>query len=158
MHRIGKFGIIVTVAALLALLVPGVALGAQPTSEREEFTETFDDEFLTDVCGVPVTTTVNGTIISRAFEDATTGLTEWTTLNVGFTATSDFGTFRFRDVGADVTIVQPDGTTVLSIIGQLPFDFTGIIKVDLEEDELILQSGGDRGAKQLDKACAALTP
>ena len=57
----------------------------------------------------------------------------------GLTATADGRVFRFRDVGADVTRIEPDGTAVLLISGQVPFDFAGVLKIDLETGEAILE-------------------
>ena len=42
--------------------------------------------------------------------------------------------------GADVTRIEPDGTAVLLISGQVPFDFAGVLKIDLETGEAILDS------------------
>lgn len=150
-----RISILVSVIVLTGLLTPGVALAAQPTIERIDVSETFADADLSADCGVPVTTTLDGHLIIRTFEDRTTGVTEVSTINFGFTATSEHGQFRFRDVGADVTRIQPDGTIVISIIGQVPFEFTGITRED-GDGNVIFQSGGDRSDKQLAVACARL--
>lgn len=157
MFSLRRLGIVVSIVVLTGLLTPGVAFGARPTIERVDVSETFEDEFLTQECGVPVTTTVEGHFIIRTFGDEATGVVEVFTVNLGFTATSEYGEFQFRDVGADVTRVQPDGTLVVSIIGQVPFEFTGIVKLD-GDDNVILESAGNRGEKQLAAACAALSP
>lgn len=158
MYRLRKVGILVSIAVLSCLLIPGAALGAPPTIERVEIDGVNDElsEFLTEECGVPVTVAEEGHFIIRSFDRAT-GVTEVFTVNLGLTATSASGVYRFRDVGADATRVLPDGTLVVSIIGQLPFDFTGIVKLD-GEGNVILESNGDRGEKQLAAACAALNP
>jgi hypothetical protein len=78
------------------------------------------------------------------------------TVNVGVTATAGGRIFRFRDVGADVTRIEPDGTAVLPIIGQVPFAFAGVLKIDLETGEAIFEPC-DRSDEQLARACAALT-
>ena len=140
---------------VLGVLTPGVASGAAPTFERIDVDDSFADEFLTEECGVAVTTTARGHITVRTFEDGT-GPTTVRTINIGLTATAGDRTFRFRDVGADVERVEPDGTIVLSIIGQVPFDFAGVLKIDLETGEVILEPR-DRSEKQLARACAALT-
>jgi hypothetical protein len=69
---------------------------------------------------------------------------------------ADGNTYRFRDVGADQVRVEPDGTAVLLIIGQVPFEFTGVVKIDLETGELILEPQHSLEGN-LEKACAALT-
>ena len=78
------------------------------------------------------------------------------TVNVGITATAEDRIFRFRDVGADVTRIEPDGTAVISIIGQVPFAFAGVLKIDLETGEAIFEPR-DRSEEQVARACAALT-
>jgi hypothetical protein len=42
------------------------------------------------------------------------------------------------------------------IIGQVPFDFTGVLKIDLETDEAILEPQHNTEGN-VEKACAALT-
>ena len=146
------------VASILAVgvLAPGVASGAAPVIERIAVDDTFADEFLSEACGVEVTTRARGHIIVRTFPDDGRGVIEVRTINVGLTATAGGRTFRFRDVGADVTRIEPDGTVVLSITGQVPFAFAGVLKIDLETGEAILEPR-DRSEAQLARACAALT-
>ena len=146
-----SLGWVASVLVLVGVFSPGVAAGAPPTFERIDVDETFADEFLTEACGVEVTTTARGHITVRTFEDGT-GPTTVTTINVGLTATAGDRTFRFRDVGADIERIEPDGTIVLSIIGQVPFDFAG----DPETGEVILEPR-DRSEEQIARACAALT-
>jgi hypothetical protein len=52
--------------------------------------------------------------------------------------------------------IEPDGTVVLSITGQVPFAFAGVLKIDLETGDVILESR-DRSEEQLAKACAMRT-
>jgi hypothetical protein len=103
-----------------------------------------------------VTTRAKGHIIVRTFSRGATGVVEVRTINVGLTATADGRVFRFRDGGADVTRIEPDGTAVLLISGQVPFDFAGVLKIDLETGEPILEPR-DRSEEQLARACAVLT-
>ena len=77
--------------------------------------------------------------MATSLEEGGTGVVEVRTINVGLTATADGRVFRFRDVGADVTRIEPDGTAVLLISGQVPFDFAGVLKIDLETGEAILE-------------------
>ena len=99
--------------------------------------ETFADEFLTEECGVPVTTTATGRVTVFTFNG--TVLQEMTTLNISLVATAGDNQARFRDVGIDQVRVQPDGTVILSIVGQVPFEFTGVLKLNLETGEAILE-------------------
>lgn len=62
----------------------------------------------------------------------------------------------FRDVGADLTRIEPDGTAVLMIIGQIPFGFTGVLKIDLETGEAILEPQHSLEGR-IEEACAVLT-
>jgi hypothetical protein len=135
-------------------LATGPATGAAPTFERIDVDDTFADEDLSEECGVDVTTTVRGHVILRAFSREE-GLVQLNTLNLAITATAGDRTFRFRDVGADSLRVTPDGTLVLSIIGQVPFEFAGVLKINPETEEVILEPK-DRSAQQLAKACRFL--
>jgi hypothetical protein len=149
-------GCVASVLPLVGVLSPGVASGDAPTFETIMLDETFADEFLTEECGVAVTTHIEGTIIVRTFSEEGTGASQVNTVNVAVTATADDRVFRFRDVGADVTRIEPDGTAVLSITGQVPFAFAGVLKIDLETGETILETR-DRSEEQLARACAVLT-
>jgi hypothetical protein len=148
-------GWVISVLALLGVLSPGVAAGAAPTIERIPVDDTVVDEELSEACGVEVTVRARGAITVRTFEDGT-GVAEVRTINVGVTATADGRVFRFRDVGADVTRIEPDGTAVLLVTGQVPFAFAGALMIDLETGEAILEPH-DRSEEQLAAACAALT-
>ena len=147
-------GWVVSVLVLAGLVWAGVAAGAPPTIERIDVDESFPDEDLTEACGVPVTTTAQGHVILRTFSGG--GTPQVNTINIGLTATAGNRTFRFRDVGADVVQVEPDGTLVLLIIGQVPFAFAGVLKINPETEEVILEPR-DRSEQQLAKACRALT-
>ena len=150
-------GWMISVLALLGVLSPGVAAGAAPTIERIPIDDAFVDPDLSDACGVEVMIRALGHITVRTFPGDTTGAGEVRTINVGLTATTEDGSvFRFRDVGADVTRIEPGGTAVLLISGQVPFAFAGALKIDLETGEAILEPR-DRSEQQLAMACAVLT-
>jgi hypothetical protein len=150
---IGGLAGILVVAGLVG---PGVGLGAPPVIERIPVDDTFADDFLSEECGVEVTTTARGHITVRTFPGGGTGVAEVRTINIGLTATAGDRRFRFRDVGADLTRIEPDGTAILTITGQVPFDFAGALKIDLETGEAILEPH-DRSEEQLARACEALT-
>lgn len=141
--------------AVAALLAPG-ASAAKPAFNVIEVNESFPDEFLSAACGVAVTTHVQGKIIQRTMAGTGTGLAAVSTVNVAVTATAGDNTIRFRDVGADLVRIEPDGTAILMLIGQLPFDFTGVLKIDLETGEAILEPQHTT-EERVEKACAALT-
>jgi hypothetical protein len=145
----------VGILVLAGLVWAGVAAGAAPTFERIDVDETFFDEDLTAACGVPVTTTARGHVIVREFSDGA-GVAQVNSINVGLIATAGDRTFRLRDVGADVVQIKPDGSLVLLISGQVPFFFAGVLKINPETEEVILEPR-DRSEEQLAKACEALT-
>jgi hypothetical protein len=152
--RAGGFGILLAgVLVVAAVAAPG-AFAGKPTMERIAIDDTFDDEFLTEECGVPVTAHVQGHIIARTFEGGGTGPAELRTIAIGITVTAGDNSYRFRDVGADLVRIEPDGTAILMIIGQVPFEFAGVLKIDLETDEAILEP---QHTLDTEKACAALT-
>jgi hypothetical protein len=127
-------------AALLsvaALTATGPAAAAPPVIEREQIDDSFADEFLTAECGVDVTTTVTGAIMTMTTEAGR--LLEVRTINLGFTATAGDNIVRFRDVGGDFLLMQPDGTLVVTVVGQIPFDFTGALKFNPETGEVLLE-------------------
>jgi len=103
------------------------------------FSDTFPDEFLTEACGVAVTTTVTGRVTFLDFPDRPVGPQDLRTINAAFVARAGDNQARFRDVGIDLVRVEPDGTVVLSIVGQVPFGFTGVMKINLDTGEVILE-------------------
>ncbi len=149
------FGIWLAGALVLAAVVAPGAFAGKPTMERFDVDEAFEDNVLTEECGVPVTTRAQGFVIARTFEGGGTGPAELTTISIGLTATAGENTYRFRDVGADLIRIEPDGTAILMIIGQVPFDFAGVLKIDIETGETILEPQHSLGS--FEKACAALT-
>jgi hypothetical protein len=141
---------------MVAALVAPTAFGGKPTFERIAIDETFVDDFLTEACGVPVSTSAQGHIIVREFAGEGTGVAEISTISVGLTAMAGDNTYTFRDVGADVIRIEPDGTAILLITGQVPFGFTGVLKIDLETGEAILEPQHNIEGR-VEDACAALT-
>ena len=138
MRRVRTIGMLAVLGALLTVVLGATAAAAQaPVKEVIQVNETFADEFLTEECGVPVTTTATGRVTVFTFNG--TVLQEMTTLNISLVATAGDNQARFRDVGIDQVRVQPDGTVILSIIGQVPFEFTGVMKINLDTGEVILE-------------------
>jgi hypothetical protein len=141
--------------AVAALVAPG-AMAAQPTMVRIDVDESFRDQFLSKECGVDVTVHAEGHLILRMFAGDATGPVELRTINIALTATADGNTVVFRDVGADLVRIEPDGTAILMITGQIPFEFTGVLKIDLETGEAILEPQHSRG-EEVGEACEVLT-
>ncbi len=139
-----------------ALSGPAVVRAAPPVSERIVVDDEFEDELLSEECGVPVTTRIQGHIILRTFDEGGSGVVSLNTINLALTATAGDRTFRFRDVGADLVRIEPDGTAILQIIGQVPAGFAGVLKIDLDTGEAILEPR-DRSEWQIERACTALT-
>jgi len=102
-----------------------------------------------------VTATIRGHVTLRTFSGEGTGVEAVNSINFA-TSTAGGRTFRFRDVGADVARIEPDGSVVLLISGQVPFAFAGTLMSAPETEEVILEPQ-DRSEKQLAKACAVLT-
>jgi hypothetical protein len=139
MRRQRTTGVLAVLGALLVVVLGATAAAAQaPEKEVIQVNDTFDDEFLSEECGVPVTTTATGRVTLFTFPDGTV-LQNMTTLNISLVATAGDNQARFRDVGIDQVRVQPDGTVILSIVGQMPFEFTGVLKLNLETGEVILE-------------------
>ena len=147
---------LVGLLALAVLVAPGASAG-KPTIERLEIDETVADPFLTAECGFPVTVQSQGHIIVRTFPGDKTGVAQVTTLNIDNTVRAGDRSYRIRDVGADVVRIEPDGTAIIMIIGQVPFAFTGVLKLDLETGEAILEPHHSLEG-QIAEACAALAP
>lgn len=128
----------VTALLLLAFAPPASARG-KPARETVTFSETFEDEELTEACGVEVTTTVEGRLTFLTFPDGSVGLDSLNSVHVMFRPRAGDNTLVIHDVGIDMVRVRPDGTAILMIVGQVPFDFTGVLKVDLDTGEVILE-------------------
>jgi hypothetical protein len=143
-------------AAALIFAAATPAQAAAPTIERIPIDDTFHDDFLSAECGVDVTTTIHGFRIQREFVDGAGNLVSLATINVTLTSSSEFGSVRIKDVGADQVKVAPDGTVTLSIIGQVPFGFAGVLVLDIDTGE-VLHEPTLRGEEQIEKACRLLT-
>ena len=143
------------VLLLAGVAAPAAGAGGKPVFERVTVDDAFVDEELSEECGVAVTGTAHGHITLRTFPGEGPGLATVNSINVGITLTADGRTFRLRDVGADVARVQADGSVVLLISGQVPFFFAGVLKIDPETEEVLLEPK-DRTEAQIAKACRAL--
>jgi hypothetical protein len=143
------------VLLLAAVAAPAAGAAGKPVFERITVDDSFVDEELSEECGVPVTGRAQGHVTLRTFAGEGTGPVSVNSINVGITLTSGDRTFRLRDVGADVARVQPDGTIVLLISGQVPFAFAGALKIDPDTEEVILEPK-DRSEAQIARACRAL--
>ncbi|GAA1769591.1 hypothetical protein [Agromyces humatus] len=146
----------ISAAALLLIATATPALAAPPTIEKIPIEFTFEDDFLTAECGVDVTTTLSGFRIERGWLDGGGNVLSLATIRVAGTASSEFGSFKVMDVGADQLKVAPDGTLTLSIIGQVPFNFKGVLVVNADTGEVVKEPHFT-GDEQLARACEVLT-
>ena len=142
-------------AILLSLcLAAPAAEGAKPSLERIVVDDEFVDEALSDACGFEITGHAVGKVTLREFSDGR--LATVNNVNIVFTLSANGNTFSLRDVGADVTKVLNDGTIEVAIIGQVPFGFTGVLKINPETEEVSHEPQHDTEASDLEAACAAL--
>ncbi len=151
--------LLTVITALVAGMVIGVGslvAAGKPTIERFRVDRVRPDPGLTAACGLEVSTHVQGIVVIRTFPQGGTGPAELVTLNLALTAMAGDNTYSFRNVGANLVRIEPDGTAILLMTGQFPFEWTGVLKIDLETGEAILEPQhsveGD-----LAEACAALT-
>ena len=140
MRRHRTSGLLVILGALLAVTLGATAAAAEaPVKETITSSGTFQDEFLTEACGVEVTTTFHESITFFTFPDRPVGPQDLASIHVDIVATAGDNHARFKDVGIDLVRVEPDGTVILSIVGQIPFGFTGVMKINLTTGEVILE-------------------
>ncbi len=144
--------------AVVAAAVNANAWAGKPTIERVTVDEVGIDPFLSELCGFDVMASAQGHVIFRTFEDDGRGLLELTTLNVRVELSANGKTVDIHDVGADQLRVMPDGTVILSIIGQIPFfdAFNGVLKINVETGEVIHEPQRLTGGEQA--VCEALSP
>jgi hypothetical protein len=139
MRRPRTTGVLAVLGALLVVVLGATAAAAQaPEKEVIQVDEEFVDEGLSEECGVEVTVTLTGRVTLFTFPDGTV-LQNLSTLNLEVVFTAGDNQIRVRDVGGDQVRVQPDGTVILSIIGQVPLGFTGVLKINPETEEVILE-------------------
>jgi hypothetical protein len=133
-------GLFLGLAAGLVFSLPGTAAAVGPPErETETFSDSFEDEFLTDACGVEVTTSVEARFTFFTFPDQPVGPQDITSVHVNLVATAGDSAVQFKDVGVDVVRVEPDGTVVLMVVGLVPFEFIGVLMVNLDTGEVILE-------------------
>jgi hypothetical protein len=154
MRRRRTTGLLAVLGALLVVVLGATAAAAQaPEKEVIQVEDEFVDVALSEECGVQVTVTQTGQVTIFTFPDGRV-LQQLTTLNLAVVFTAGDNQIRVRDVGIDQVRVQPDGTVILSIVGQVPLGFTGVMKIDLETGEPILEP---HHVVDIEEFCARLT-
>src|SRR4029453_9555342 len=140
MRRRRTTGVLAVLGALLTVVLGATAAAAQaPEREVIQVDDAFVDEDLAEECGVDeVNVTVTGRVTLFTFPDGRV-LQDLTTVNLAIVWTAGDNQVRVRDVGIDQVRVQPDGTVILSIVGQVLFDFTGVLKINLDTGEVTLE-------------------
>jgi hypothetical protein len=154
MMRQRTTGVLAVLGALLVVVLGATAAAAQaPEKEVIQVNETFVDPLLSEECGVEVTVTQTGRVTIFAFPDGRV-VESLTTLNLALVFSAGDNQIRARDVGIDQVRVQPDGTVILSIVGQVPLGFTGVLKINLDTGETILETPH---VVDIEEFCAQLT-
>lgn len=133
-HALASLGL---TAVLVVALAPTAGAGGKPVKETITFSGTFDDEELSDACGVAVTTSFSGRVLVFEFPNRPVGPQDLNSVHVNFVARAGDNAVRINDVGIDRVQIRPDGTAILNVVGQVPFEFTGILKVNLTTGEVI---------------------
>jgi hypothetical protein len=132
-------GLLAVLGALLVVVLGATGAAAQaPEREVIPVDDQFVDEDLSEQCGVEVTATITGQVIELTFPEGKV-LQSVGAVNIQVVWTAGDNQVRTRDVGIDQIRVQPDGTAILSIVGQVPLDFTGVLKIDLDTGDAILE-------------------
>jgi hypothetical protein len=141
MTRRRTSGVLAVLGALLVMVFGATAAAAQaPEREVISVEDEFVDEDLAEECGVDeVNVTVTGRVTLFTFPDEEKVLQDLTTINLAIVWTAGDNEVRVRDVGIDQVRVQPDGTVILSIVGQVLFQFTGVLKINLDTGDAILE-------------------
>jgi hypothetical protein len=155
MTRRRTSGVLAVLGALLVVVFGATAAAAQaPEREVIQVADEFVDEDLAEECGVDeVNVTVTGRVTLFTFPDGTV-LQDLTTINLEIVWSAGDNQVRVRDVGIDQVRVQPDGTVILSIVGQVLFGFTGVMKINPETGEVILEP---HHFFDIEEVCAQLT-
>jgi hypothetical protein len=107
--------------------------------ETITISETFQSPILTPACGVEVTITITGTLRILTFPNRPVGPQDLTIANFKWVATAGNNQVPFRNVSLDLVRVEPDGTVIESIAGHQPVEFTGVMKINLDTGEVILE-------------------
>ena len=155
MRRQRTTGVLAVLGALLVVVLGATAAAAQaPVKEVIQVDDTFVDEALSEECGVEVTVTITGQVIAFTFPDGKV-LQTLGPLNLQVVFSAGDNQIRVRDVGIDQVRVQPDGTAILSIVGQVPLGFTGVLKIDLDTGDAILEP--HHFTDDIEEFCARLT-
>ena len=132
--------------------------GESPVVQHVAIDSAGVDEFLTENCGFTVLYSVKGRVTLRLFgfgSEVEQGPQLIQSLNLTTTVTANGNTFTFRRAGVEAFQVTPDGAVVFSISGNVPFMFTGSLRIDLDAGVALVVPRHDTRDDFLG-ACAAL--
>ena len=107
--------------------------------ETITISDTFPSSILTPACGVEVTISIDGSLRVLTFPDRPVGPQDLTIANIVGVATAGNNKVRFRNVSVEPVRVEPDGTAIVSVAGHRPVEFTGVMKINLETGEVVLE-------------------
>jgi hypothetical protein len=155
MRRQRTIGLLAVLGALLTVVLGATGAAAQaPEKEVIQVDDEFVDEGLSEECGVEVTVTETGRVTLFTFPDGSVVLQNLNTINLEVVFTAGDNQIRTRDVGIDQVRVQRDGTLILSIVGQVPVGFTGVLKINPETEEVLQEP---HHVVDIEEFCARLT-
>ena len=138
MRRPRTTGVLAVLGALLVVVLGATGAAAQaPEKEVIQVDEMFVDEGLSEECGVEVTVTITGRVTLFTFPEGSVVLQNLNTVNFEGVLTAGDNQIRVRDVGIDQVREASDGTLILSIVGQVPVDFIGVLKINPETEEVL---------------------
>ena len=174
-------------ATLLTALLAAPAAAAQPTITTQVVDESFGDQFLSDVCGFPVTVTASGHTRTRVWSDAGEApIREVFTVNVHVTISAGGASLHTVDAGMDTVTFLEGGAVQVAIHGNLQlltvkghgpvlgiagiftfvetplFDENGDPILDEEGNQIfdfeVVADSGIRAEEDLEAVCTALAP
>jgi hypothetical protein len=122
--------------------------------ETITISDTFPSPILSPACGVDVTIRVSGTLRVLSFPNRPVGPQDLLIRNLEWVATTGNNQVRFRNVKVDRIQVEPDGTVIESVSGHQPVEYTGVMKVNLDTGETVLEP---QHIADIGRLCALLT-
>jgi hypothetical protein len=144
MKRRRSSGLLAVLGALFVVVLGATAAAAQaPVKEVIQVDDTFVDPVLSAECGVEVTVTQTGQVTIITFPDGKV-LQSVSPLNLAVVFSA----------GVDQVRVQRDGSLILSIVGQVPVGFTGVLKINPETEEVLQEP---HHVVDIEEFCARLT-
>jgi hypothetical protein len=122
--------------------------------ETITISDTFQSSILSPACGVEVTITINGSLRVLTFPDRPVGPQDLTIANIDWVASAGNNKVRFRNVSVELVRVEPDGTVIVSTAGHQPVEFTGVMKINLDTGEVVLEP---QHFADIERLCELLT-